>query len=447
MKRPIPLAPTWLGAVVMTVCIPAQSPAQDHAHSMHDMPGMKMTGMHMGESSQPMQDMPGLVWSSMSLESSGTAWQPQSTPMAYPMIHMMSGEWMWMANGWAYLVYDHQGGDRGADKTFSNNMFMVMGRRELGPGVLGVRAMMTLEPTTIGRSGYPLLLQTGETSNGRTPLIDRQHAHDLFMELAASYSLPVNQTDRAFVYLGLPGEPALGPATFMHRFSGMDSPEAPITHHWLDSTHISYGVATAGYSWHDTVKVEGSIFTGREPDQSRWDIETPRMDSQSLRLTINPTHDWSLQVSYGHLNSPEQLEPDVDQDRVTASATYNRRFGADGESNWQTTLAWGHLNNEPGHALDGFLLESAVSFNHTHTVFARFENVQKDELFQAPSPMAGDIFRVNKLSVGYIYDFPATHGVQFGVGALGSILFLPRELDDFYGHNPTSYMLFGRVRW
>src|SRR6185369_5423437 len=193
----------------------------------------------------------------------------------------------------------------------------------LGPGVLGLRGMFTLEPATIGKSGYPLLLQTGETANGSTPLIDRQHPHDLFMELAASYSLPVRETDRAFVYLGLPGEPALGPPTFMHRFSGMDNPEAPITHHWLDSTHISYGVATVGYIFNDIVKVEGSIFTGREPDQSRWDIETPKMDSQSLRVQVNPTKDWSLQASYGHINSPEQLEPDVDQDRITASVTYN----------------------------------------------------------------------------------------------------------------------------
>src|SRR5947207_2144099 len=228
-------------------------------------------------------------------------------------LYFMAGVWMFMAHGYADLIYDSAGGDRGDNKVISENMFMLMGRRELGAGVLGVRGMFSLEPATIGKSGYPLLLQTGETANGHDPLIDRQHPHDLFMELAASYSLPVNDTDRAFVYLGLPGEPALGPATFMHRFSGMDNPEAPITHHWLDSTHITFGVATVGYSWRDKVKLEGSIFTGREPDQSRWDIETPKMDSQSVRLTVNPADDWSFQVSYGHLNSPEQLEPGVDQ--------------------------------------------------------------------------------------------------------------------------------------
>jgi hypothetical protein len=391
--------------------------------------------------------MPGLIWPAMSQESSGTAWQPRSTPMPSPMIHIMSDDWMWMAHGWAYLVYDHAGGDRGGDKTFSSNMAMIMGRRHLGPGVLGVRGMFSLEPATIGKSGYPLLLQTGETANGRTHLIDRQHPHDLFMELAVSYALPVNETDRAYIYLGLPGEPALGPPTFMHRFSGMDNPEAPISHHWLDSTHITFGVATVGYTFNNLLNVEGSIFTGREPDQSRWDIETPKMDSQSVRITYNPTDDWSFQVSYGRINSPEQLEPQVDQQRITASATYNVPFGMNHENNWQTTFAWGRNINDPGNTLDAFLIESAVNLNHTHTFFGRFENVQKDELFDELDALGGEIFRVNKLSIGYIYDFPESHGLQFGIGALGSIHFLPDDLEDVYGHNPTSYMLFGRVRW
>jgi len=391
--------------------------------------------------------MVGLLGPSMPREASGTAWQPDSTPMPYPMIHIMQDGWMIMGHGDAYLIYDHAGGDRGGDKTISTNMFMIMARKQIGVGVLGLRGMVSLEPTTIGRSGYPLLLQTGETADGHTPLIDRQHPHDLFMELAGSYSLPVRENDRLFVYLGLPGEPALGPATFMHRFSGMDNPEAPITHHWLDSTHITFGVATLGYVINDWVKVEGSILTGREPDQSRWDIETPKMDSQSARVTVNPMRDLSLQVSYGHLNSPEQLEPDVDQNRMTASISYNRRLDGDGRSNWQTTFAWGRDNNDPGHTLDAFLIESAVNFEHAHTIFTRFERVQKDELFEAGEPLAGSVFWVNKLSVGYIYDFPETHQVQLGLGAVGSIHFLPGELEDVYGTNPTSFMLFGRLRW
>ena len=148
--------------------------------------------------------------------------------------------------------------------------------------------MLSLDPA-MGKGGYPLLLQTGETADGHEHLVDRQHPHDAFMELSASYSHPLGETGAAYIYAGLPGEPALGPSAFMHRFSGMDNPESPITHHWLDSTHVTFGVATVGYSWHDKMKLEGSLFTGREPDQSRWDIETPKLDSWSVRASWNPS--------------------------------------------------------------------------------------------------------------------------------------------------------------
>ncbi len=419
------------------------------AGSESAMPSMpSMPAMPAGDESHSMHEMPGLLGPSMSRESSGTAWQPQSTPMPSPMIHIMADGWMIMGHGDAYAVYDHAGGERGGDKTISTNMFMLMARKQVGEGVLGLRGMISLEPATVGKTGYPLLFQTGESADGETPLIDRQHPHDLFMELAGSYALPLRGgKDQAFVYLGLPGEPALGPATFMHRFSGMDNPEAPITHHWLDSTHITFGVATLGYVINDKLKLEASLFTGREPDQSRWDIETPKMDSQSARVTYNPSADWSFQASYGHLNSPEQLEPDVDQQRVTASATYNRRLTPDGRTNWQTTFAWGRDINEPGHTLDAFLLESAINIKRTHTIFGRFENVAKDELFEEGEPLFGRAFTVNKLSIGYIYDFPETHGVQFGVGAVGSVHFIPADLQSTYGDVPTSYMLFARARW
>jgi hypothetical protein len=430
-----------------------------HMQGMQDMPGMEHmehahpTSEQVGEQADAhAMSMPGVFGDyDMSREASGTSWQPQSTPMTQPMLHFMSADprgWMWMAHGDAYAIYDHAGGDRGGDKWISTNMFMLMGRKPLGDGVLGVRGMLSLEPATVGRSGYPELLQTGESADGQTPLIDRQHPHDLFMELSTSYSLPMRDGhDDAFIYLGLPGEPALGPATFMHRFSGMDNPEAPITHHWLDSTHVTFGVATIGYIINDKVKLEGSLFTGRESDQSRWDIETPTMDSQSVRVTYNPTDDWSMQVSYGHLNSPEALEPGVDVNRTTASVTYNHRLTEDGRSDWQTTFAYGRNDNNPGKVLDGFLLESAVVLDRTHTFFGRAEYVDKDELFQEGEPLFGKAFWVTKLSVGYIYDFPESHHVQFGIGALGSIDFLPDALDAAYGQTPTSYMIFGRVRW
>ena len=372
-------------------------------------------------------------------EASGTSWQPQSTPMNGWMF--MSDKGMLMLQGFDNQIFDHQGGPRGGEKNFNSSMFMLMAQRDMTVGTLGFRSMISFDPQ-MGASGYPLLLQTGETANGRTPLIDRQHPHDLFMELAGTYSLPIKDQQSAFLYVGLPGEPALGPPNFMMRWSGMFFPEAPITHHWLDSTHITYGVVTLGYIYHD-FKLEVSEFKGREPDQSRWNIESPRLDSQSIRLSYNPTENWTLQISYGHVKSPEQLEPDVNTNRATASAMYNQPFG--NQNNWQTTFAWGQDANHPGKTLNGFLLESALSFHAMHTLFGRFENVQKDELFVTPNPLTGRVFTVNKLSVGYLFELPAWHHAKPGIGAMMSTYALPSAIQTSYGNRPFSYMLFGRI--
>jgi hypothetical protein len=407
--------------------------------SAHEMQGMDMS-QH-GQHEQMHHGMQGLYGPySMTRETSGTAWQPEATPMEG--LHLMPGDWMLMFHGSAYGIYDYQGGHRGDRKFFSPNMVMGMAQHPLGPGIFGLRTMLTLEPATIGRTGYPLLLQTGETADGKTPLIDRQHPHDLFMELAATYSVPLGDQSSIFAYFGYPGEPALGPATFMHRFSGMDNPEAPITHHWLDSTHVTFGVATLGYVWNQ-FKIDGSIFTGREPDEKRWNFDRPRFDSYSARLTYNPTKAWSMQASYGNLHSPEELEADTDVERVTVSVSYHHAWN---DNNWQTTFAWGRNIQHPGPDLDGFLLESLVNFQETHTVFGRAENVQKDELFSPGDPRKGDVFRVTKISAGYIYDFPKWQHVRFGLGGLGSVHILPSSLTSTYGDTPLSFMLFVRAK-
>ncbi|HEV2104603.1 MAG TPA: hypothetical protein VGU27_02655, partial [Candidatus Eisenbacteria bacterium] len=331
-----------------------------------------------------------------------------------------------------------QGGPRGDTKVFSSNMGMAMAQRPLGPGTLGLRTMLSLEPVTIGKPGYPLLLQSGETADGRTPLVDRQHPHDLFMELAGSYS--VASGDRSlFVYGGLPGEPALGPPAFMHRFSGENLPVAPITHHWLDSTHISYGVLTAGVVV-ARVKLEASAFRGREPDQDRWNVESPKLDSHSFRLSVNPTDRWALQVSYGRLHSPEQLEPQVDQDRVTATALYDGAWGDTGR--WEGMLGWGQDRNRPGRRLDAFTAEGTFESGDRHTLFARLERVAKDELFLAPDARAGRVFTVGELSGGYRYDFLRRDDWRFGVGASGTLAFVPDALRSAYGDAPASALLF-----
>jgi hypothetical protein len=374
----------------------------------------------------------------MAREASGTSWQPDSTPEEG--VHEMIGDWMLMVHGYADGVYDHQGGPRGGTEGFSESMLMAVAQHPLGDGTLGLRGMLSLDPA-MGPSGYPLLFQTGETANGVTPLIDRQHPHNLFMELATTYSHPVGDDSSVFAYFGLPGEPALGPTVYMHRFSGMDDPEAPITHHWLDSTHVTFGVATLGCVWQDW-KLEGSTFRGREPDQYRWGIETPWFDSLSARLSWNPSKDWSLQTSYGHIVSPEQLTPNVNQDRLTASASFNWRWRGNPA---QTTFAWGRIRDTPGNALDAFLLESAIHIRDVHTIFGRVERVSKDDLFDT-GPLTGDVFTVNKVSLGYIYEFARWKDSQWGVGAGGSVYPIPAALTPAYGPTPTSFMLFARVK-
>jgi hypothetical protein len=389
------------------------------------------------------QDAPGMSGLygryDMTRESSGTSWQPDSTPMEG--IHAMQGAWLTMLHGFVDAIYDRQGGPRGNSQSFSTSMLMLMARRELGDGAFGVRLMASGEPL-MGASGYPLLFQTGETADGHVPLIDRQHPHDLLMEAAATYSRNLSPASSLFVYAGPAGEPALGPTTFMHRLSGTDNPEAPLTHHWMDSTHVTFGVVTAGYVWRQ-FKLDASAFSGREPDQHRYEVELRPLDSWSARLTWNPSVDWSMQVSSGRLTSPEQLEPNVDVHRTTASVTYNAPFPGQW---WQTTLAWGHNAPSQGMASSGWLLESALKLTGAQTLFGRVERVAKDELFLPGAPLYGESFTVSKLSLGYIYDFAHVSALSFGVGGLASTYSYPATLNSTYGYRPTSYMLFVRAR-
>lgn len=375
---------------------------------------------------------------SMTREASGTSWQPDASPMDGVM--SMNDDWMTMVHGYVNQIYDHQGGPRGATENFSNSMFMFMADRSFGQDTLGLRAMLSLDPL-MGKDGYPLLLQTGETADGRTPLVDRQHPHDLLMELSASWSHALDDTKSVYFYGGLPGEPALGPPAFMHRASGIDNPEAPISHHWLDSTHITYGVLTAGYVY-GPFKWEASVFHGREPDQFRYNIETGRLDSASARVSWNPNENWSLQLSQGYIHSPEELQPQVSQHRTSASAIYDRPF--DG-GNWASTLAWGRDDNTPGQALNAYLLESELTLHDTHTFFMRLEHVQEDELFSGTSPQADQEFGVGKLSVGYIHDWPVATHLRFGLGGLVSLYALPTVVNTAYG-SPHSYMAFIRLK-
>ena len=370
----------------------------------------------------------------MSREASGTSWQPDATAMEG--IHAHAGDWMLMVHGSADVVYDDQGGRRGDEKTFVPSALMVMGQRSLGPGTWGVRTMFSLDPV-MGRRGYPLLFQTGETADGETPLLDRQHPHDFFMELATTYSVPLAEGRSVFGYLGLPGEPALGPPAFMHRASGFALPEAPLSHHWLDSTPITFGGATLGVVLGD-FKLEGSAFNGREPDESRWNIETRELDSYSGRVTWNPAPAWSFQVSHGYLASPEQLEPDIGVHRTTASASLSRPMASGGH--WDTMLAVG-VNREHGQSLPAYALESARSFSSPWTVFGRAEVLENEHLVED-----GGKHTIGKLSLGASYRIGSMGPVGFRVGAVGSLYRVPDGLEDEYGSSPESVMLFIRTQ-
>jgi hypothetical protein len=372
-------------------------------------------------------------------EASGTSWQPDSSEHAG--IHLAYGEWLLMGHALLNAVDDWQQGPRGADLTFVSGMLMGAAMRELGSDdTLRLRAMLSPDPL-MGKSGLPLLLASGETADGVSPLVDRQHPHDLFMELSASDARRLSATDSVFVYGGLPGEPAFGPPAFMHRLSTGDSPEPPITHHWLDSTHISFGVVTVGWV-HEAWKLELSRFRGREPDQFRYNIETGPLDSSAARVSWNPSEHWSLQTSWAAVTSPEQLYPTENLRKASASAIYTRPLESGGW--WSTTAAWGRRSSERG-ALDAGALESAVRLRSSVTVFARFEREQNDELVLVAG-FPGPVRTVAKASIGALRDFAVAPHLRVGIGALYAVNFLPSTLTPLYGNVPHGAMVFARLK-
>jgi hypothetical protein len=412
-------------------------PSSTPAEPSRPQPADSMAGMDMGSGDPATRHSAGALGSyPMSRDASGTAWQPDASP--HRGLHAMAGGWMLMAHAMLNGVYDRQEGRRGGDKAFLSGMAMGVARRSFGDGsALQLRAMLSPEPL-MSRSGYPLLLASGETANGRTPLIDHQHPHDFLMELSASYSIPVGRAS-LFLYGGLPAEPAFGPPAFMHRLSILDSPEAPITHHWLDSTHISYGVVTAGLVA-GRVKIEASRFNGREPDQHRWDIEAGPLDSTAFRLSWNPSDRLALQASWAHLSSPEQLDPGEAQTRWSASALYTQVFGA--ERWWSTTLAWGRRSSG-ARRLDAAVAETALHLE-AWTLFGRAEYTENDELAAGipHDPVPG----VGKLSFGAVRDFPVAPHASVGLGALYAFDFVPRALKPLYGATPRGGMAFVRLK-
>ena len=414
---------------------PAQTAPID-PHAAHDMAGMPAATHGAAHAiTSALGPWP------MSRDGSGTSWQPDASE--HGGIHVQQGDWSIMSHALINLTYADQSGPRGDDKTFVSGMVMTSARRDFSDGsTLNLRAMLSPDPL-MGKSGFPLLLAAGETADGVTPLVDRQHPHELVMELSASYARRLSDTDSVFAYFGLPGEPAFGPPAFMHRMSAMDSPEAPITHHWLDSTHIVFGVATLGWV-HDGFKIEASSFRGREPDQDRYDIESPEFDSWSVRGSWNPSPEWSLQASYADVASPEQLEPGEDETKLSASAIHTRRLGSEGW--WSSTLAWGRKTNDHDESKDAWLLESAWSPDDRWTLFGRVERIETDELVPGAHGGHGELFTVAKASLGVVRDWTIAPRVRFGLGGLYAANQVPSALEPAYGGDPQGAMVFMRLK-
>lgn len=414
-----------------------------HAMPGHDMSAMHDTGaMHDTSAAHDMSAMmEGPLGISHERMGSGTSWMPDASPMHAR--HAMWGDWTIMLHGVAFAQYDNQGSTRGDDQVGVVDWEMLMAMRRIGAGLLHLHGMVSLEPATIGARGYPLLLQTGETYHGE-PLHDRQHPHDVFMELAALFQQPITRGLAAELYAGLAGEPALGPVAFMHRPSAQSDPLAPLGHHWQDATHISFGVVTAGlYSrrW----KLEGSAFNGREPDEHRWNLDLRRIDSYSGRLTVNPTARVSLSGWYGYLASPEALHPAESVHRYGASAMYGGR-GIRGGS-WASTVVWG-ANEHAGRVEHSVLAESNLEIGHANTIFARAERVRKSaEDLVLPGVDADREFDITSLVLGYVREIASIPGGTIGVGGRASVNLVPAAVGRFYGTRaPKGIDVYIRIR-
>jgi hypothetical protein len=381
---------------------------------------------------------------------SGTSAQPNSTPA--PMLMSMHGQWMLMLHSNGFLADIQQSSPRGGDKLFSTNWLMPMAQRPLGPGQFTLRTMLSLEPATITGRQYPLLFQQGETAYG-LPIADGQHPHDFVMELSALYDLHFGARSLLSFYAAPVGDPAIGPIAYPHRASALENPVAALGHHQEDSTHISGDVVTAGltYGW---LRFEASGFHGREPDEHRWQVQQGALDSWSTRLTLQPGQNWSGQASYAHLHSPEALFPHENQDRITASAIYNRPLR---NGNWVSSLVWGRTRDLPDNLIENsFLLESTLQFHARNYAFTRIEDVDRTtELLLGEQPLPPNFQeqsagRVQAYTFGYDRDLAAgvtrTAHLSTALGAQVTAYTPGTRLQLVYGTDPIGVVVFLRIR-
>ena len=456
------------------------SKEQTPSTNMQMDPGMNMSGMNM------MKPATNLIDAELNHTTSGTSMEPPSTPAS--MLMSPYRGWMLMLHGEGFIADTQQQAAsnptgpspaqceqfdlpcstperRGSDKLFSTNWIMPMAMRQLGQngkyGQLTLRTMLSLEPATISGRQYSELFQQGETAFGK-PIIDGQHPHDFFMELAALYDIRLGKQTLLSLYAAPVGDPAIGPTAYPHRLSASEDPIAALGHHQEDSTHIAFNVFTAGLTWR-WLRFEESGFHGAEPTEQRWGFQpSPNghaVDSYSSRITFSPTQNWSSQYSIAHIVSPEALYPGENQQRQTASIMYNRPFGhtsADGDhsGNWSSTLLWGRTKSLTDNSKENsYLLESLLKFHTRNYIWTRIENAgRSNELLIPPGDPLPPNFTESPLghlaacTIGYDRDYHVAPHLLAAPGAQFTTYTTPGALISTYGAHPYGAVAFFRFR-
>ena len=398
------------------------------------MPGMNMVDMNAA---------------SMDLmnAASGTSVNPDSWPM--PMIVTHFSSWNAFFMGDAFVVDTQQSSPRGGDKLYSTNWLMASAEHRAGEnGAFQIDLMLSLEPATVTDRRYPLLFQTGETAFGQ-PIVDGQHPHNFIMGLGFHYVREIASNTRLELYFAPVGDPALGPVAYPHRASAAELPEAPLSHHWQDSTHISDDVATLGLAY-QKMKLEASGFHGAEPGENRWIVQQGIIDSWSARMWFFPAKSWAAQVSAGRLTHPEALEPG-DQVRSTASLEYTKPLPG---GSWASSLIWGRNHQTAtGRNLNSYLAESVLPVHRKNFITGRVELVDKDELFEDQPQIEqnlgilyGSTFRIGEYTIGYTRDVNLFRHIETGIGANFTAYSLPDAIKPYYGNRPLGGNILVRFR-
>lgn len=351
-----------------------------------------------------------------------------------------AADWHVMQDGVVYGLFNHQAAPRGGDEFRVPNWWMGMFSRKVGRTNLTINTMLSLDPLTVGKKGYRELFQVGEAFEGK-PLVDYQHPHDLFMQLAAVWRIPIGSRTGFTLAGGPSAEPALGPVAFMHRASSRENPMSPLGHHTLDSTHIAFGVVTAAID-HGPWTIEGSVFNGREPDEDRWDFDFGPLDSFAGRIWLRPREGWELQLSSGRLTAPEELGHG-DIVRTTASASWLKQSG---ENFTAATAAYG-INNGDEVNRASFVLE-ATKRSGRYSTFGRLEYVEVETATLLGDDSIGHEEKdtVSALTVGTVRELPRWRWLETGVGAAVTFYAVPDRLQSTYGVRPVSLQVFLRLR-